>query len=239
MILVKTGIGTAKHPANLGKIFFTLTVKSYTDKDILLSDFCAAYKDLESDIYEILTKFGYDNKISFVDYTNSAHYKRVEKIVDGKTTYENEFEYYYILGEYTLELAFTERTVFAELVNLFDKLASIKNQKEEYSIHINFTLTEETFAKMRAQATNNALDNIAIEVNGIAEHMGFKKTNLVLVDFNFNSNNVMYDSTVMRSKAIGVAPLSDGEKIKILDDMLSTEEDIEITSKFESKWELE
>ena len=237
MILIKTGEGIAKHPANLGKIYFCVLVKSYETKEHLLSNFCAAYQDIESDIYEILTKYNYNNKISFNDYTSSAEYKKIETVIDGKTTYETELDYYYIVGHYSLDLEFENRKVFAELLNLFNK-ANTHSNLEEYSIYIDFTLTEETFAKMRALATNNALDNIAIEVNDIAVHMGLVKATLMLVDFNFNRNNsVMYDNAY--GAKMNKMSLSEEETIKALDDMLSNEKDIEVISRFESKWELE
>ena len=229
MKIIKNGEGKATHPANLGKVFLTITTKSLQDKG-LIDLFCKDLTNFKTVILGVLSRYGYsENLLKFSEYKKSAKYRRVEVKNEDKTAYKDELEYHYITGYFSIELPFEDnRKVFAELLLETNNLGG--------GINIDFTLTENTFASLKAQATNNAIDNIHIEIRGIAEHLGYDCIELATINFNFKTQSYgTFDEA--RMMKCSSAPTNE-EKIKVLDEMLSEANDITVTSVFESIWEI-
>ena len=239
MLIYKNGTGSAKAYSDLVEIRLTLTQRHKTNKDKMLNDYLVNYKELKTKITRFLETNFIDSHLNFIDYYSGEKTKAIEIINNGIKEYNYEHEYYYINGNFSLELPIidNDRKQVAELLIVLEKFnAGITENNGLVNYHTTFTLSEELRAKLNAEATNNALDNIKIEIENIAGHLNYKNISLIEVDFNMNSrsnNNVFLNAEAkMRTGA-----LSHEEKVKILDDMLEGKE-IEVTSKFSSKWEI-
>ena len=176
----------------------------------------------------MIQKYNLDN-LSFEKYYAAEEYKTVKTIKNDKELYNKILDYYYIEGLFTLDIEIknNDRRVIAEFINLLDKFSNVKYK-------INYTLKESTFASMRAAATNNALDNIEIEVKQIADHLGLKTIELCAVNFeaksySYRSGNLMYDMDASAS--------SEEKKIELLEQMMQSK-DIEVISEFVSIWDV-
>ena len=227
MKLIKKGNGKAKCPADLAKIEIILMTKNQ-HKNELLTNYIDDYDKLLDVLNGLIQKYNLDN-LSFEKYYAAEEYKTVKTIKNDKELYNKILDYYYIEGLFTLDIEIknNDRRVIAELINLLDKFNNVKYK-------INYTLKESTFASMRAAATNNALDNIKIEVKQIADHLGLKTIKLCAVNFeaksySYRSGNLMYDMDASAS--------SEEKKIELLEQMMQSK-DIEVISEFVSIWDV-
>jgi len=233
MRIIKNGNGAANHYADLATISFSLMSKS-RDKNILLEKYLYDYKTFTARIGNFITQENLDTQLYFDNYTSSEHKKRIEKEDKGKKEVEYILEYYYIMGDFSLNINLINgnREVIAKLIRLVEDI----NKDLDISYHIKFTLQKETEAKVRAQATNNALDNIKIEVENIAGHLNKSKVELLEINFIRDRNLAYSDMAIMNKSAIRGA-MTEAEKIELLDEMLESK-DIEISSSFGSVWEV-
>ena len=227
MKLIKKGNGKAKCPADLAKIEIILMTKNQ-HKNELLTNYIDDYDKLSGVLNGLIQKYNLDN-LSFEKYYAAEEYKTVKTIKNDKELYNKILDYYYIEGLFTLDIEIknNDRRVIAEFINLLDKFSNVKYK-------INYTLKESTFASMRAAATNNALDNIEIEVKQIADHLGLKTIKLCAVNFeaksySYRSGNLMYDMDASAS--------SEEKKIELLEQMMQSK-DIEVISEFVSIWDV-
>lgn len=227
MKLIKKGNGKAKCPADLAKIEIILMTKNQ-HKNELLTNYIDDYDKLSGVLNGLIQKYNLDN-LSFEKYYAAEEYKTVKTIKNDKELYNKILDYYYIEGLFTLDIEIknNDRRVIAEFINLLDKFSNVKYK-------INYTLKESTFASMRAAATNNALDNIEIEVKQIADHLGLKTIELCAVNFeaksySYRSGNLMYDMDASAS--------SEEKKIELLEQMMQSK-DIEVISEFVSIWDV-
>lgn len=227
MKLIKKGNGKAKCPADLAKIEIILMTKNQ-HKNELLTNYIDDYDKLLDVLNGLIQKYNLDN-LSFEKYYAAEEYKTVKTVKNDKELYNKILDYYYIEGLFTLDIEIknNDRRVIAEFINLLDKFSNVKYK-------INYTLKESTFASMRAAATNNALDNIEIEVKQIADHLGLKTIKLCAVNFeaksySYRSGNLMYDMDASAS--------SEEKKIELLEQMMQSK-DIEVISEFVSIWDV-
>ena len=227
MKLIKKGNGKAKCPADLAKIEIILMTKNQ-HKNELLTNYIDDYDKLSGVLNGLIQKYNLDN-LSFEKYYAAEEYKTVKTVKNDKELYNKILDYYYIEGLFTLDIEIknNDRRVIAEFINLLDKFSNVKYK-------INYTLKESTFASMRAAATNNALDNIEIEVKQIADHLGLKTIKLCAVNFeaksySYRSGNLMYDMDASAS--------SEEKKIELLEQMMQSK-DIEVISEFVSIWDV-
>ena len=227
MKLIKKCNGKAKCPADLAKIEIILMTKNQ-HKNELLTNYIDDYDKLLDVLNGLIQKYNLDN-LSFEKYYAAEEYKTVKTIKNDKELYNKILDYYYIEGLFTLDIEIknNDRRVIAEFINLLDKFSNVKYK-------INYTLKESTFASMRAAATNNALDNIEIEVKQIADHLGLKTIELCAVNFeaksySYRSGNLMYDMDASAS--------SEEKKIELLEQMMQSK-DIEVISEFVSIWDV-
>lgn len=227
MKLIKKGNGKVKCPADLAKIEIILMTKNQ-HKNELLTSYIDDYDKLSGVLNGLIQKYNLDN-LSFEKYYAAEEYKTVKTIKNDKELYNKILDYYYIEGLFTLDIEIknNDRRVIAEFINLLDKFSNVKYK-------INYTLKESTFASMRAAATNNALDNIEIEVKQIANHLGLKTIELCAVNFetkNYSSRsgNLMYGMDASAS--------SEEKKIELLEQMMQSK-DIEVISEFISIWDV-
>ena len=227
MKLIKKGNGKAKCPADLAKIEIILMTKNQ-HKNELLTNYIDDYDKLLDVLNGLIQKYNLDN-LSFEKYYAAEEYKTVKTVKNDKELYNKILDYYYIEGLFTLDIEIknNDRRVIAEFINLLDKFSNVKYK-------INYTLKESTFASMRAAATNNALDNIEIEVKQIADHLGLKTIELCAVNFeaksySYRSGNLMYDMDASAS--------SEEKKIELLEQMMQSK-DIEVISEFVSIWDV-
>lgn len=224
MKLEKMGKGRARGFADMAKVSISLVTR-LKNKPGLLDAYLLDYDVLCGSLRGFLEK--HQVELSFENYRMAEKVKTVDETINGKTQKRNEIEYYYICGNFSLELPIinNDRLIVAELIDCIEKI----NEKiDMVSYHINFTLSEEKASKLRAEATNNALDNIRIEVEQVAEHLGLHNISLQDIDFTDNSN--MY---TMRQRS----DLSPAERVQKLDEMLESKE-ITVESSFVSAWEI-
>lgn len=223
MQLVKTGNGKAKGFSDLAKVSISLVTTS-KEKGGLLDKYLCDYDALKNTLKNFLDK--YQVELSFDSYHMAEKMKTVEKIAISTTEKKSEIDYYYVRGEFTLELPIkdNDRRIVAEFIDCIEKV----NDKVSY--HINFTLSEKKASELRAEATNNALDNIKIEVIQIANHLDYHGIDLVSIDFTEDALDGNYR---MRS----AASIGTTERVQKLDEMLESKE-IVVESSFISTWKI-
>ena len=223
MQLIKEGFGRAKGFADMADVSISLILKSKHKND-LLDLYLLDYEALKTHLDVFLKRYGLE--MMFEDYKFSEKTKKVEttKFDMVETTYE--LDYYYICGNFSIEIPIkdNDRRIVAEFIDLIEKFDRIAQY------HIEFVLSEKKLSELMAQATNNALDNIKIEVSQIADHLGLHNVSLASIDFRNNSRG--YERMSMANS--GYQP---DERIKKLDDMLESRE-IEVVSRFTSEWEI-
>lgn len=234
MILIKKGEGTAKHFADLAIVNILLLTTDSNNKHNLLDKYLLDYKFFNSKITAFLHSNSIDSELMFNDYISSEKFKRIEVKKGDKKEYKDELQYYYIEGRFSLEIPIidNDRGNVAKLIAILDDLIG---EDLQLCYSVNLTLSDDTRARMTAEATNNAIDSINIEIAGIAKHLN--KTNYSLVELNFECSDNVYGSVNAMCKTSASMELSRAEKVGLLDEMLESKE-IEVSSKFLSKWEL-
>lgn len=238
MRLDKVGNGFAQSFADVANISITLQTieKDESQRDRLLDSYLADYKQFNEAINDFLSEHLLNCKLNFDTYYNGTYTNRVEIVENNRTKYKDEFDHYYILANFSMEMPIVnnDRSVLAQFTMILDELS--KHMYVRY--HVTFDLSEQLRAKLSAEATNNALDNIKIEVMRIASHLGFNNVTLMQIDF--VSQQTRYASNldmIEKQSKFSASSMTPAEKVQLLEDMLQSKE-IKVYSNFISVWEI-